>query len=135
MAFSARSNSAVMASINITPLIDVLLVLLVIFMLTAPVITQRTRIDLPAPGIVDDWNDEPTRATLSIRDTGDWYWNGTPVSPAQAQAQMAVLAATGANAQLVMQASDQAPYDAFARAVTIANQQGLTHFSFDDEAH
>ncbi|HET6551944.1 MAG TPA: biopolymer transporter ExbD, partial [Dyella sp.] len=50
MAFSARVSDVPFAQINVTPLVDVLLVLLVIFMITTPVLTHQLKLDLPQPG-------------------------------------------------------------------------------------
>ncbi len=49
MAFSARVSRDVIAQINVTPLVDVLLVLLIIFMITSPVVTHKATMDLPHP--------------------------------------------------------------------------------------
>src|SRR4051812_18981023 len=50
MAFSARQDAAPISGINVTPLVDVLLVLLIIFMISAPVVAHKARVDLPSPG-------------------------------------------------------------------------------------
>lgn len=129
MAFSARTESSVISNINVTPLVDVLLVLLIIFMITAPVISHRTRIDLPHSSNMAPPR-HPHEATLAIGTAGDLYWNGTPVSETQLDAQLAILARTDANASLIVETSDRASYESFARAMVAAKRQGLTRFSF-----
>jgi biopolymer transport protein ExbD len=90
-AFALRhANRDVSAAINITPLVDVLLVLLVIFMLATPKTTQRLallnasacRVDCPAPP-------EPVR--LALKRTGELYWNGSAISRAELRAHLLAL--------------------------------------------
>ncbi|TBR40716.1 biopolymer transporter ExbD [Dyella terrae] len=121
-----------MANINVTPLVDVLLVLLIIFMITAPVITHRTRIDLPTPNRTTTV-DDAERVPLQIRANGSVYWNGTPVDADQLRAQMAVLAHMSGDAVLVLSSDDGTPYDDFARVLAMARQQGLGRFDFADQ--
>ena len=74
-----KSNGAPMAEINMTPLIDVMLVLLVIFIITAPLFTHAIRLDLPkvASQVA---RETPETITLSIDDTGKLYWNDKPIT-------------------------------------------------------
>ncbi|WP_240732352.1 MULTISPECIES: ExbD/TolR family protein [Dyella] len=132
MASVARIDSHPIANINVTPLVDVLLVLLIIFMITAPVITHRTRIDLPTPNRTTTV-DDAERVPLQIRANGSVYWNGTPVDADQLRAQMAVLAHMSGDAVLVLSSDDGTPYDDFARVLAMARQQGLGRFDFADQ--
>ena len=63
MAFSSNSGGGPMADINVTPLVDVMLVLLIIFMITAPLMTHKIRIDLPQanPNVIDTPQPDPIR--------------------------------------------------------------------------
>ncbi|KRE89420.1 biopolymer transporter ExbD [Frateuria sp. Soil773] len=131
MAFSARTSGDAIAHINVTPLVDVLLVLLVIFMITAPVLTHKLKIDLPQsssgtppPSI------EPIR--LAIRADGAMSWNGTPVDEPALQAQLAVVASRGNPPELAIAAADGVPYQAVARVLAQARSQGLTRIGFAD---
>lgn len=128
MANAARIDSQPLANINVTPLVDVLLVLLIIFMITAPVITHRTRIDLPAPNraVVDD----SARVDIRLRADGALYWNNTPVDEAQMRAQMAVAAHSESAPTLRFHTDDGASYNDFARLLAMAKQQGLERFDF-----
>src|ERR1700694_5205502 len=89
--FDGHHEAAPMADINMTPLIDVMLVLLVIFIITAPLLTHAIRLDLPK-GDSAPARQTPQTITLSIDDAGRLYWNGKPAS---LEAVRASLAAAG----------------------------------------
>ncbi len=71
-----RQTAAPMAEINMTPLIDVMLVLLVIFIITAPLFTHAIRLDLPKVAAAPA-RQTPQTISLSIDAAGKIYWNGT----------------------------------------------------------
>jgi len=78
MAVAARADDQVMSELNTTPLIDVMLVLLIMFIITIPIRTHSVPIDLPVdgpPAMVD-----PERNKLVVDRAGAAYWNGEPVS-------------------------------------------------------
>ena len=82
MAFGSMQGSgrqAPMAEINVVPLVDVMLVLLIIFIITAPLLTHSVKIDLPkaesAPNIT-----QPEHIELAIRTDGSLFWNGESVA-------------------------------------------------------
>ena len=72
-----KPNGAPMAEINMTPLIDVMLVLLVIFIITAPLFTHAIRLDLPKVASRRR-GETPETITLSIDAAGKLYWNDKP---------------------------------------------------------
>ncbi|MGN6151062.1 MAG: ExbD/TolR family protein [Lysobacteraceae bacterium] len=80
MAFASNSGSGPMADMNVTPLVDVMLVLLIIFMVTAPILSYPIDIDLPQPTINPPPNpvDPPPPIKLRIDQTGTVYWNDSP---------------------------------------------------------
>ena len=124
MAFSARvSRSDVMAHINVTPLVDVLLVLLIIFMITSPVITHKTKLDLPQPS--HTWAEPPSTIHLAIHANGAMYWNDTPVSQDQLATQLSIAAAQGSQPALQIDADDGVAYESVARVLAQAKAQGL----------
>ena len=77
--FDSPSRQAPLAEINVVPLVDVMLVLLVIFIVTAPLLTHSVKIDLPrassSPNVT-----RPEHVQLGIREDGSLHWNGTPVA-------------------------------------------------------
>ena len=90
MAFSSGGGKGPMADINVTPLVDVMLVLLIIFIVTAPIMTYPIAVDLPQrvlnppPQLVEP----PPPIELKINADGTVYWNNSPVNVADLQQKM-----------------------------------------------
>ena len=90
MAFSSGGNRGPMADINVTPLVDVMLVLLIIFIVTAPIMTYPIAVDLPQrvlnpPPVT---RDPPPPIDLRVDASNQVYWNNSPVSVADLQQKM-----------------------------------------------
>ncbi len=80
MAMSSFRGKGVIAYINVTPLVDVLLVLLVIFMVTAPMVSQKVKMDLPQASAELPVQSSPQKPIhLKIDQNGQIYWNGVPL--------------------------------------------------------
>lgn len=124
-----KSNGAPMAEINMTPLIDVMLVLLVIFIITAPLFTHAIRLDLPkvASQVA---RETPETITLSIDDSGKLYWNDKPITLEQMQAQFAAEGKKPAQPEIHLRASKETRYDVIARVMGAAQSAGLTKIGF-----
>ena len=76
MAFSNDSGGGgPMAEINVTPLVDVMLVLLIIFMITAPLMAHKVEIKLPEANLDVKSEDQSRPITLAIKESGDIFWN------------------------------------------------------------
>ena len=84
MAFSTDSSGgAPMSDINVTPLVDVMLVLLIIFIITAPLMSHKVKVDLPQADLVQDPDEMAKRAspiTLAVKEDGSLYWNDEPIT-------------------------------------------------------
>jgi biopolymer transport protein ExbD len=81
MAFASNSSGGPMADMNVTPLVDVMLVLLIIFMVTAPTLSYPIDIDLPqrTNNPPDNPKEPPPPIKLRIDQAGGVYWNDSPV--------------------------------------------------------
>ncbi|RUL71095.1 ExbD/TolR family protein [Dyella choica] len=123
MAFSVRASHDVMAQINVTPLVDVMLVLLIIFMISAPIITHKTKLDLPQGS--SHFTEAATPIHLAVQADGAMFWNGTPVSLDQLRTQLAIAATQSTQPALEIDAADGAAYEAVARVLAEAKAQGL----------
>ena len=90
MSFSSGGNKGPMADINVTPLVDVMLVLLIIFIVTAPIMTYPIAVDLPQrvlnpPPVT---RDPPPPIDLRVDASNQVYWNNSPVNVADLQQKM-----------------------------------------------
>jgi biopolymer transport protein ExbD len=81
MAFSTGGSGGPMADINVTPLVDVMLVLLIIFMVTAPIMSYPIDIDLPQKSLIPppEQRNPPEPIKLRIDAAGQVFWNDSPV--------------------------------------------------------
>jgi biopolymer transport protein ExbD len=133
MAFSTKSTGGPMADINITPLIDVMLVLLIIFMVTAPIPLLKIKIDLPQPNQPPPTN-PPEPINLSIDPGGALSWNGTPVDELGLKAQFAVIAQQTNQPEIQIKAADAVAYQYVATVLADAKQYNLTKIGFTDSS-
>jgi len=124
-----KPNGSPMAEINMTPLIDVMLVLLVIFIITAPLFTHAIRLDLPKVAS-QPARETPQTNTLSIDDAGKLFWNDTPVSFEQMRARFADAGKAAQKPELHLRASSATRYDVIAQVMGAAQQAGLERIGF-----
>ncbi|RCS29881.1 biopolymer transporter ExbD [Rhodanobacter denitrificans] len=129
MALPVRASRDAIAQINVTPLVDVLLVLLIIFMITAPVVTRRLKIDLPQPG-PQPHLPRPAPIQLAIHSDGSMYWNAVPVDRSAVNVQLALAALQAKPPALHIDAADGTPYQAVADVLSSAKSNGLADISF-----
>ncbi|HZX71069.1 MAG TPA: biopolymer transporter ExbD [Rhodanobacter sp.] len=135
MAISTKSGGGAMAEINVTPLVDVLLVLLIIFMITAPILAHKIEVDLPQPNQnVPPPSNPPNPINLKIDQTGAFYWNGTPVDELGLKAQLAVIGQMPAAGQPEVQiaADDHVAYEYVARVLADAKSYNLVKIGFNE---
>ncbi|SOE61256.1 biopolymer transport protein ExbD [Burkholderia sp. OK233] len=126
-----KQTAAPMAEINMTPLIDVMLVLLVIFIITAPLFTHAIRLDLPKVAAAPA-RQTPQTISLSIDAAGKLYWNGTVITLQQMRAQfMAAGKATQADQpEIHLSAERSTRYEVIAQVMGAAQQAGLERIGF-----
>ncbi|MHB1056364.1 MAG: ExbD/TolR family protein [Rhodanobacter sp.] len=129
MAFPARAPRDAISQINVTPLVDVLLVLLIIFMITAPVVTHRLKLDLPQPG---GKSLQAAPVQLAIHADGSMYWNGMPVDQVAIKAQLAIAALQKIQPALYIDAADGASYQVVADVLSSAKSSGVASINFID---
>jgi biopolymer transport protein ExbD len=129
--FDSRSGSPQpMADINTTPLVDVMLVLLVIFIITAPLLTHAIRLDLPQAQAAAS-AEKPDTITVSIDAQGRVYWNDAPLADASAlEARMREAVARTPQPDLHLRADQQVVYRKVAEVMAAAQQSGLSKIGF-----
>ncbi|KMY86426.1 Biopolymer transport protein ExbD/TolR [Candidatus Paraburkholderia calva] len=124
-----KSSGVPMAEINMTPLIDVMLVLLVIFIITAPLFTHAIRLDLPKVASRPAC-ETPQTITLSIDDAGKLYWNDQPIGIEQMRARFAEAGKATDKPELHLRASSATRYDVIAQVMSAAQQARLSRIGF-----
>ena len=121
-----------MSEINMTPLVDVMLVLLIIFILTVPVITHSVKLDLPrAANQVNEV--KPETVDLSITVDGGLYWNEQKLEQVQFERQLVEMAAKQPQPELHIRADRKVEYEHVAQAMAAAQRAGVQKLGFVTE--
>ena len=127
--FNKQSNSAPMAEINMIPLIDVMLVLLVIFIVTAPLLTHAVKIDLPkaasSPNITRSDN-----VQVGIKADGRLYWNGEVIDEPSLAPRLAAAAKLDPQPEVHIRAERTTQYERVAKVMSEAARVGLIRIGF-----
>ena len=130
--FNQQGNNGPMTEINMIPLIDVMLVLLVIFIVTAPLLTHAVKIDLPKassnPNIT-----KPDNVQLAIRADGQMFWNGETTDEAGLAARFTATARLTPQPEVHIRAERTAQYESVAKVMAAAASAGLTRIGFVTE--
>ncbi|MFZ2404642.1 MAG: biopolymer transporter ExbD [Methylobacter sp.] len=123
-----------MAEINTTPMVDVMLVLLVIFIITAPLLTHAIKIDLPQAG--NQANPEkPDTVTLSINAEGKLFWNDAPFEEAELASRLATAAQKKPQPELHLRADKKTNYQQLATVMSSAQKAGIEKLGFVTESN
>ena len=131
MAFSSGSGGGgPMAEINVTPLVDVMLVLLIIFMITAPLLTHKIEIKLPEATLDEKTEDTSLPITLAIQASGQVYWNDEPVNMVALESQLAVEAQKKPQPRVDIRADNTTKYRIIADVVKTAKNVGIAKVGF-----
>jgi biopolymer transport protein ExbD len=123
------SDSTPMAEINVTPMVDVMLVLLIIFMITAPLITHKIAIDLPQAAAVRN-PDKPDIVTLSIDAQGQLYWNEQAVTADEWKVRVRSAALKDPQPELHLRAEKTTQYQQLAEIMAEAQAAGMVKIGF-----
>jgi biopolymer transport protein ExbD len=133
MAFGTQDDTdEVMNEINMTPLVDVMLVLLIIFIITVPVMKHSVEIDLPrASSRPQDTKPETIR--LSVDAQGAYYWNESRIEDAELPRVLKAAAAREPQPELHIRGDKAVRYERVAQAMSSAQQAGLRKIGFITE--
>lgn len=133
MSFSTQDSSdEVMGEINMTPLVDVMLVLLIIFIITVPVMKHSVSVDLPKASSQRE-EVKPDTLRLSVDAQGAYFLNGAPVSEEELPALLQAEAAREVPPALHISGDKAVRYEFVAKAMTLAQQAGLRKIGFVTE--
>ncbi len=134
MAFSGGNESGgVMADINVTPLVDVMLVLLIIFMITTPLMNHKTKVELPRAELKH--KDEKKAGgvspiTISVTEGGDLFWNDEPVSKEMIESRLSSAAQQQPQPPLNLRGDRTTKLRTINEITRIAQQQGMLDIGY-----
>ena len=118
-----------MSEINVTPLVDVMLVLVVIFIITAPLLASSIKLDLPKSEAARP-NEAPQFVTLVVDKAGQAFLNDQPVSGDQLGQRLRQNAALNPDTEVQLRADEAVPYGRIVEVMGIAQKAGLNRIGF-----
>ena len=130
--FDRKTSSQPMAEINMVPLIDVVLVLLVIFIVTAPLLTNVVKLDLPRATSAADIQ-KPEKVEFAIDANGGLFWKGERITREDAIARFAEEGRKRPQPEVYLRADQNVPYRYVAETLADASKGGLSKVAFVSE--
>jgi biopolymer transport protein TolR len=122
-----------MSDINMTPLIDVMLVLLVIFIITAPLMSSSLRLDLPKTTGAKP-SDAGQYVTVAVKPDGSLFWGDEPVAGAQLTQRVREAAQRNPDTEVQLRADQAVPYGRIAELIGLVQEGGLQRIGFVTES-
>ncbi|HTH62795.1 MAG TPA: biopolymer transporter ExbD [Paraburkholderia sp.] len=133
--FAGDEDDGLMNEINMTPLVDVMLVLLIVFMVTIPVIHHAVKIDLPHASSQKE-ESKPAHVDVTIAADGTVMWDGNPVDDDALRAKIAAAAQARPQPELRLNADRKVAYEKVAQVMSAAQGGGISKIGFvTDPAH
>ncbi|MGE3774516.1 MAG: ExbD/TolR family protein [Gammaproteobacteria bacterium] len=124
MAFNTSDNSEAMSEINVTPLVDVMLVLLVVFIVTAPLLTNAIKVNLPETAETSA-PDDPKAVIVSVDPDGKVYLDKRETSVDALELELKGMKAQDPAMTLFLQADDAARYGTVAKVMAVIERAGI----------
>lgn len=122
-------DEAELSEINMTPLVDVMLVLLIIFMLTVPVLTDAVQVNLPQASS-QPTPQQPETIALSVDATGQLFWQKDAISLEELATRLQPLARLPVQPELQLRGDKAVPYDKVAQVMAIVQRSGMQKLGF-----
>ena len=124
MAFDSRSGGGSIAQINVTPLVDVMLVLLVIFMVTAPIIQQGVTVDLPKTRAAA-LNSQEDPLVVGVTKDGTVYLNDNPIALGDLRNKLVAIAQSTSDRAVLLRADRSVPYGEVVGVIGAIKEAGI----------
>jgi len=128
MAIIAQEDDTELSDINITPLVDVMLVLLVAFVITIPVLTNAIHVNLPKT-VATTPPDEQKTITVTVDGAGKVFLNNVEVSRADLERQLQALESTNPDLSLHLRADERVPYGPVAKVMAAIEHAGISRLA------
>jgi biopolymer transport protein ExbD len=132
MSFEVSDSDEVMNEINMTPLVDVMLVLLIVFIITIPVVQHAVKVELPRASS-QLAKTPPDRLQLAIDAQGQFFLGQQPVAAEALESALRAHAARQPQPPLYIRGDKKVPYEHVAQAMTAAQRAGLNQIGFVTE--
>jgi biopolymer transport protein ExbD len=129
MSAGGGESGGVMAEINVTPLVDVMLVLLIIFMITAPLMAHKVVVELPEATALPNV-EEPATITLAVKETGDLYWNDEPLVREALDRRLRIEARREPQPEVQLRADKTTQYGELMKIVAATKNAGMKKVGF-----
>ena len=127
--FDSDSEDEVLSEINMIPLIDVMLVLLIVFIITVPVIRHAVQLELPQATSTPS-QERPATIRLAIDAQGQYHWNEAAISDQELQTRLNAAAAQQPQPELHLSGDKAVRYERVAQAMAAAQRAGLGKIGF-----
>ncbi|HKQ83940.1 MAG TPA: biopolymer transporter ExbD [Steroidobacteraceae bacterium] len=128
MAISTQEEDGIVSEINITPLVDVMLVLLVAFVITIPVLTNAVHVNLPKT-VTTTPPEQQKAITVTVDEASRIYLDNTEIAGEALGARLAGLKTANADVSLHLRADDRVPYGPVAKVMAAIEQAGISRVS------
>lgn len=131
MAFGSglEDNDEAMSEINMTPLVDVMLVLLIIFMITVPVLTHSVKVDLPQANNTPN-EIKPETVNISVTSNGSVHWNEDPIAFTELEQRLAAAAGQTNQPEIHLRGDKDVAYEHVIKVMATVQRAGLEKLSF-----
>ena len=133
MAFSSDNTGGPMADINVTPLVDVMLVLLIIFIITAPLMSHKVKIELPEANLAQKPDDSEKRVmpiTVSVKEDGSLFWNDEAITREVLESRLSSVAQQTPQPPLNLRGDKTTKMRTINDITKIAQSQGMLDIGF-----
>jgi biopolymer transport protein ExbD len=133
ISFECDDDDPMISAINTTPLVDVMLVLLIIFLITVPVAVHSVNVDLPKD-VIQATQTRPDTVTIAIDRTGATYWNEeTIASPADLGDRLKIVAAQDPQPAIQIRGDQNGRYEFVGKVVSACQRAGIAQIGFITE--
>lgn len=129
MSFQTDDSQDEISEINMTPLVDVMMVLMIIFMITAPIMTHSVKVDLPQAK-QQSTQEEPNKVTLTVQHDGSLLWNNSPINTEELELKLKSAAQNLEQTELRIQGDKKVEYEKVIQVMAAAQRAGLKKLNF-----